>query len=315
MRLGVEDVLWTIDNGVAFSSGAVSSEGIYEILGKREEQRLLLNYDEARSLLQISKRQATSDMLPKLNSLYNCPPRDSIDRKKKSTKVTRPFVSLITASPIEWLVSAIAQEDVMGGFLNRFLLVSGESKEPIPFAQLPDEAEWKDFIRELRDIIVGYAERQKSEMSWSDEAKALFEEFYISWHPRQRSLPGETAALTNRIPDHVVKIAMLLSGLAGETQITAESTAIAIEIGRYLEEMAYVLFGDIGMTKQGRVERMIINRLENSGGAIGFRDLRLAIGGKVDTESFNRAITSLEKAGVIKIVFVQGRKMVLLIGG
>lgn len=273
MRLGVEDVLWRIDRSVAFSSGAVSSEGIYEILGKREEQRLLLNYDEARSLLQISKRQTTSDMLPKLNSLYNCPPSESIDRKKKSTKVTRPFVSLMTASPIEWLVGAIAQEDVMGGFLNRFLLVSGESKEPIPFAQLPNKAEWENFIQELRDIIVGYT--QISEMSWSDEAKALFEEFYTSWHPRQRSLPAETAALTNRIPDHVVKIAMLLSGLAGKPQITAEATAIAIKVGRYLEEMACLLFGDIGLTRQGRVERIIINRLQNNRGAMGFRNLVL----------------------------------------
>jgi hypothetical protein len=313
MRLGVEDVLLRIDKEIAFSSGAVSSEGIYKILGKRDEQRLLLNYDEARSLLQISKRQATSDMLPKLNSLYNCPPSDSIDRKKGSTKVTQPFVSLITASPIEWLVSAIAQDDIMGGVLNRFLLVSGETKEPIPFAQLPNPNAWESFIRELHGTITRYIQNQSSEMAWSDEAKSLFEEFYVPWHQRQRALAGDIAALTNRIPDHIVKIAMLLSALSGETHLTTEAIAIAIQLGRYLEKIAHILFSDFGLSRQGKAEQIIITRLERKNGAMGYRDLRIAIGSKMDTETFNKAIKNLEIAGVIRVPQIEHKRMVILV--
>jgi hypothetical protein len=316
MRFGIEHVLYRIDDQVAYSSGAVSSEGIYEILGKREEQRLLLNYDEARSLLQISRRQVTSDMIPRLNSLFNCPPGDSIDRRKESTLVTRPFVSLITASPVEWLLSAIEVGDVMGGFINRFLIVSGEAKQAIPFARMPSESEWKSFTDELMHVISPYIEGEPIEITWSDEAKIVYEDFYFDWHKNQQSLPGETASLSNRIPDHIIKIAMAISALDGQRCITLDAIAAAVTIGKYLEQLVHILFGDVGLSRQGRVERMIITRLQNKKGMMPFRDLRHAIGGKVETEPFNRAIGALEKAGVIKITPPQPPipKMIVLVG-
>lgn len=79
--------------------------------------------------------------------------------------------------------------------------------------------------------------------------------------------------MTNRIPDHVVKIGMVYSVLAGEDQIIPDTIATAIQIGEYLETTASRLFSDTGLSKQARVERMIIARLRAQGGMVGLREL------------------------------------------
>ena len=58
---------------------------------------------------------------------------------------------------------------------------------------------------------------------------------------------------------------------------------------------------------------MIIARLRAHGGMMGLRELQQAIGGKTDAESFNRAITNLEKAEQIKVTSSKP-KVVVYIG-
>ena len=78
-------------------SGVASVEGIYEALAECDGTKALIFNDEFRSLLAVGKRQSTQNILPRLNSLYNCPSRDSIDRVKDSTTIIDPFVAMIGA--------------------------------------------------------------------------------------------------------------------------------------------------------------------------------------------------------------------------
>ena len=296
----------------------MSSEGIYQRLVGREGTRLLITADEFKALLQISKRQATSDIIPKLCTLFNCPDVDSIDRRQDPITVIRPFVSLITGSPLGWLDGAFGRGEVLGGFLNRFLFLAGSGKAPLAFPEPPDPAEWDAFMKELDEAIKRWEANPRA-MEWSEEARELYKIFYGSWHERQKSLPDEISALTNRIPDHIVKIAIVYSALNTSEEITAESIAIAIAVGRYLEEITQSLFGDVTLSEKGRVEHMIITRLRSKGGMMEFRGLRQSLGSKVETIDFNMVMSNLEKAEVIKIVSPKAltglsKKAVILIG-
>ena len=84
--------------------------------------------------------------------------------------------------------------------------------------------------------------------------------------------------------------------------MTDNAIATAIKIGGYLERTALTIFGDAGVSNQGRIEQMIVTRLENNGRAMGLRQLRLSIGGKADTAQFNQALSNLDKADMIRIV-------------
>jgi hypothetical protein len=127
-------------------------------------------------------------------------------------------------------------------------------------------------------------------MGWSAGARTIYETFYHAWHERQRSRPEMTAAITNRISDHILKIGMVYSAHDGRSEITDDAIATAIKIGDYLERIAIGIFGETSSSVQGRIEHMIISRLERNKNMMGLRELRLAIGGKTDTTQFNQAL-------------------------
>jgi Protein of unknown function (DUF3987) len=197
------------------------------------------------------------------------------------------------------LTSAISDGEIMGGFVNRFLCVDGISTKDIPFTPQPSPDASRHFIEQLNKVIDLCS--SPVEMNWSAGAQTLFEEFYCAWRERQRSRSGETAAITNRITDHVVKIGMVYSVSEEQTEMTDDAIARAIQIGEYLERTAVTVFGDTGLSKQGRVEQMIINRLKANGGMMEYRELQRALGSKADGESFIKTIRTLQLAEQIKV--------------
>jgi len=84
------------------------------------------------------------------------------------------------------------------------------------------------------------------------------------------------------------------------TQITEDAIPTAIKIGDYLERTAIGIFGDTSSSIQGRIEHMIVTRLERNKNMMGIRELRLAIGGKADTAQFNQAPLNLDNAEIIR---------------
>ena len=301
LNFGRRELLKKIENDIVVVTGALSSEGIYAKLAAKDDTRLLLYCDEMRSFLKIANRQATSDIIPRLNSLFGCPDDDDLTRRHDSIRAIRPFVSFIAGTPKEWLTDAIGTGEIMGGFVNRFLLVSGVIEKSIAFPESPDKDAAKRLLGQLTQIIDRCA-TEPVEMTWSNEARTIYEKFYNAWHERQRSRPDSTAAITNRISDHIVKIGMVYSIQEGHTEMTDSAIATAIKIGEYLERTALTIFGDTGVSNQGRIEHMIVTRLENNSRTMGLRELRLSIGGKADTNQFNQALSSLERADMIRIV-------------
>jgi hypothetical protein len=300
LNFGRRELLNKIQNDIVVVTGALSSEGIYEKLVKTDT-RLLLYCDEMRSFLKIANRQATSDIIPRLNSLFGCPDDDDLTRRHDSITAIRPFVSFIAGTPKEWLTDAIGTGEIMGGFVNRFLLVAGVIEKSIAFPEPPNKDAAKRLLGKLNQIIDQCA-NEPVEMTWSGEARTIYERFYNTWHHRQRSRPDSTAAITNRISDHIVKIGMVYSIQGGHTEMTDDAIATAIKIGDYLERTAIAIFGDTSMSVQGRIEHMIVTRLENNNNTMALRDLRLAIGGKADTTQFNQALLNLDKADIIRVV-------------
>jgi hypothetical protein len=300
LRFG-EVLFEKIGHDIQILPGVVSSEGIYQKLAENEGTRLLIAADEFRGLMEIARRQSTRDLIPKLNSLYNCPKFDGINRRKEPVAVIRPFTSLITASPLAWIHESIAAGHVTGGFLNRFLFIEGEEKRPIPFPESPSDANWNCLISQLQPVIKSWQDKP-GPMGWSLEARELYEKFYSPWKIRQKSLADNISDLTNRIPDHVLKIAIVYSALERRTTISPVALAIAIAIGGYLEKMTQRLFGSLSLTRIGKVEKLICDRLQVKRGIMVLRDLRQSFGSRVETEDFNRAILSLERAEIITVI-------------
>src|SRR6185437_9891876 len=95
-------------------SGVASTEAIYEALAARDGTKGLIYADEFRTLLAVGKRQGTANLLPELNTLYTCPTRKEINRRKESTTIVEPFLSLISATPRAYVDDLLSDIDIRG---------------------------------------------------------------------------------------------------------------------------------------------------------------------------------------------------------
>jgi hypothetical protein len=278
--------------------GVVSSEGIYEALSAGDETKGLIYADEFRAFLSVAKRKGTQDIIPRLNSLYYCPARASIDRVKDSTEIIRPFLSMVTSTPQAYIDDLLTDLEITGGFLNRFLIISGEEQPPKPIVKSPSIAAWKSIADELQ-VIRGH---EYGNLEFSHSAAELWTDFYTQWKTERRTWNAKPANLSARIFEHVLKIAVAYSVLAGEREISARSLGIAIEIGGWLQANTLKLFADTGIDQFGKCERAIIDVLKRAkDGVMWRRDLQQMMSKKgFNGELFNRAIRALETNGIVE---------------
>ena len=254
--------------------GIVSTEGLLEALAKKDETSALGYADEFRSILSVARRKGTQDIIPRLQSLHSCPYQDTVTRKEKSTTAVKPFLSFITATPQAFVEDLLGELEVTGGFLNRFLIVTGEVQDPKPMVKPPSEEEWQSIVRplcQIRDQII----ENPHHMEFDAEAEQLWIDFYTQWRTNRKHSNPRTADLSARTFEHVLKIALVYSVLAGEQMITPKALAIAIALGGWLERNALTIFGDTGLDRRTKAQNAIIRRLKKAkDGRMYVRDLQ-----------------------------------------
>jgi len=294
------ELLKYIGEDVEILTGIVSTEGLFERLAKREDTRGLGYVDELRSLLSVGRRKGTQDLLPKLNSLYSCPARETIDRREKVTTVVRPFFSIAAATAQEYVEDLFGNLEVVGGVLNRFLVISGPEQEPKPNVRPPSEEAWEKLAAPLREIRDRF-DSDPGERDFSSEAHELWNDFYVQWRMGRKQWSSRAANLTARTHEHIQKIALVYSALANESEISARSLATAIAVGGWLEKTTLRLFGDVGMDRQSKAQKVIVERLKKHDRPMFVRDLQRAVSARIPGRDFRDAIRILDDNDQVQV--------------
>src|SRR5262249_28598229 len=155
-----------------------------------------------------------------LNSLYYCPQQSTVDRVKNPTLAVRPFLSMITATPQEYVEDILGELEIAGGFLNRCLIVSGEEQPPKSVVVTPDDSAWTSLAMKLctacENVSTGHIE-------FDAKALSLWNEFYVAWKNERRAMKVKNAQLTARVFEHILKIAIVYTVLAGEMAINEQT--------------------------------------------------------------------------------------------
>jgi Protein of unknown function (DUF3987) len=295
-----EELLQRVGADVQIIKGIVSTEGLLEALAQKEETRALGYADEFRSLLSVAKRKGTQDIIPRLQSLHSCPYQDTITRREESTTAVKPFLSFITATPQAFVDDLLGELEITGGFLNRFLIITGEVQEPKPRVQPPSEAAWESIVRPLREIHERMV-ANPHHMEFNLEAEQLWDCFYTEWRTKRKTCNPRTADLSARTFEHVLKMAVVYSVLAGEQTINPRSLATAIAIGEWLEGNTLALFADTGLDRRTKAQNAIIRRLKMQKRPMFVRDLQRGLSVKVTGSDFRDAIKVLIDNDQIKV--------------
>lgn len=290
--------LWSLlGRDVRIATGILSAEGIYDRLKETEGTRLLIYEDELRTLLAAAARPGTRNLLGELCKLYRCPRETGLTRRE-STKVVKPFVSLIGATTPKWISTGLEEEAVFGGFFNRCLVITGEPKPYIAHPEPPAREALEAFAGRLKELTDRLREGPR-QMRFDAEAHARWTEWYVAWRERRNSWPDAHQVLTRRTEDHIRKVALVYACLGGRAEIALEDLERAIVIGEHCETLTLRLFGGITLPRSTHLQERILSLIPPEG--LPRRDLQQRIGGNYGREEFAKALAILEELGEVEI--------------
>jgi hypothetical protein len=262
--------------------GIVSSEGLIEALAVRESTKAIVFADEFRALLAVARRKGTQDLLPRLNSLHGCPEQVSVDRVKNPTTAVNPFLSIVAATPQEYVDDILSDLEITGGFLNRFMIVTGKEQDDKPLVSMPDRDAWDTTVMHMEaSLSNALTLMPNGHIGMDPAAEKDWKEYYLNLKKERRAMALKDAQLTARIFQHVMKIAMVYSVLDGRPVITKSALSIAIGVGDWLRSNTTGLFATTGRDHLGKCEYLILDLLLRAQKRRMYRrDLQIALGSR-----------------------------------
>jgi hypothetical protein len=197
--------------------------------------------------------------LPKLNSLYYGE-TTSVDRRKDPAIAARGQSVLLDdgRTPLDYMDDLVGDRDVAGGFFNRFITICGTPRKTKSRPRKLSSDIWSEFRKPLTDLTLLNAR----ELDFELEAYGLWAKWFDQWSLDHGKLPQREQLLTERIPKHALKIALVYSIIEGKRAIDVRPLAISIKICGWLESNTRKIFQDVRLDRRSKAESVIIRRLK-----------------------------------------------------
>lgn len=285
--------------------GIRSYEGLLDELAGERKIRLI-QLGELLSLLAKAKQNSLGNIIPALAELYDSPDLLNPPVHQKDVKPAKePFLSIMAGTTQAWLQKALTETDIYGGFANRWCYFYGLPKDPMPNPPKVDPDKRNELVRELNQIRSWAEDVPKGEITISDEANALFEEYYREYYRRCQQ-PGLIPTLIVRIQDFVWKIALLYAADTLSENISADHLEAAIAVGNYLEASVTEVFASFGMSGGKAKENKLLDFLRTEGEPVPEREVyrRLSMSAK----ELENLVIPLVKIGLVKNSYVKTEK-------
>ena len=277
--------------------GIRSYDGLLDELSGERKVRLI-QLGELLSLLAKARQDSLGNIIPALNELYDCPERVNPPVHQKSAADCRePFTSIMAGTTKAWLQKALTERDIYGGFANRWLYFYGLPKDPMPNPPKVDQGKRNKLVQELNQIRNWAEAVPNGEITISNEAGALFEEYYRDYYRRCQQ-EGLIPTLIVRIQDFIWKIALLYAADTMSEAISVDYLEAAIAVGKYLEASVAEVFASFGTSNGKAQETKLLEFLRTEGGPIPEREVYRRL--KVSAKELDSLVTPLMKIGVIK---------------
>ncbi len=252
--------------------GLRSYEGLLDELAGERKVRLI-QLGELLSLLAKAKQNSLGNIIPALTELYDMKNVVNPPVHQKDVKPARePFLSILAGTTQEWLQKALTERDIYGGFANRWLYFHGLPKDPMPNPPKVDLDKHNKLVHELNQIRNWADDVPDGEITTSNEANTLFEDYYRDYYWRCQQ-PGLIPTLIVRIQDFIWKIALLYAADTMSETISRDHLEAAIAVGNYLEASVTDVFANFGESKGKQAERRVIDYLKGLGRPIPYRDV------------------------------------------
>ena len=285
--------------------GLRSFEGLLdELAGERKVRLIMLG--ELLSLFAKASQSSLSNIIPGLTEFYDM--KDIVNppvHQKDVKPAQEPFLSIMAGTTQDWLQKALTERDIYGGFANRWLYFYGLPKEPMPNPPKVDQEKRNKLVKDLNQLRDWTDSVPNGEITISNEANALFEDYYREYYRRCQQ-PGLIPTLIVRIQDFIWKIALLYAIDTMSEVISKEHLEAAIAVGKYLESSVAEVFAGFGTSNGKAQETRLLDFLKAEGGPVQERDVYRRL--KVSAKELESLVMPLMKIGVIKNSYVNTDK-------
>lgn len=213
--------------------------------------------------------------------------------------LNKPTINLLGGTTPEWLVSAIPQSAVSGGFTRRVNFVYAKEKsQKIAWPSINHSSVYQNLIDDLR-----YISTLTGEIKFDAQAAKVYEKYYMSTECDITEWDDEaTAAYKTTKAIHSIKLAMCLSVAEGDTlRITERHFQDAIKATTEVESTISLVFRAVGESDLAVASDRVLRFIEVKGLA-SRSDILRANWRHISNNDLDVILATLMQAGIINEV-------------
>jgi len=185
--------------------------------------------------------------------------------------------------------------EAFNGLANRFLWCAAKRSKALPFGGEPlDDSTAADLVARIRAVSAKFDSPWGGGLSAS--GKRAWEPAY---HRLTQDRPGLLGAVTSRAEAHCLRLAMLYSALDGNRYIDAEHVEAALEVWRYCDESAALLFSRAQSTGNPMASRILAALKASPSGLTRTDIMRGVFQNNAKAGDIDRALDLLINAGSV----------------
>ena len=281
-----EDLLKRIPNQNLILAKEYSYEKFIEEMSFQSVGVFVAN--EFKTFMEVISKEYNSGMQSLLTDLYDC--GEGYKRKTKGggeLEIKEPFINILSASTMDWLVASVKDADMAGGFLPRFLIVHAKDRgKSMPFQPPADQKKRQALI----DMLT-MACKLKGEVKFSAEAKKEYEIWYWRFENECLKRKSLLSPFYARLTDYAKKFSMIVNverrimegsigenwssqdflGVPGEIELSPGGLITPGDVSRacmlaesFAEEITAVVENDIVFDKREIAKRRVEKFIKNA---------------------------------------------------
>lgn len=244
----------------------------------------------------LGRQRYNEGLITMILRLLDCPDHLKVRTLARGEEdVYNVALTWLGGSTLSLLSESTPDEVTSGGFLNRFVLVVENETERC----YPEPIKGS---KELENRLLSTMRRvheAEGEMVFSTAAKQFYDQWYRDRSKQLRSNADDiTAEVTQRLPDHLIRTAMLIHLAQCYTlTICEECMKSALALMQYTERATPQMVTALNTSASAQDTDYVEGILIRLGGAADHSKALRRASNKMDAARFKRAITTLTEAG------------------
>lgn len=281
----------------------ITPEGLIDQLGDGDKADGLLYMGEIASSL--TKAKYMQAMIPVLTRLWDCPPVYASGASTKSTRTLYDVaLSCLGCTTETWLIKSVPSDAMTAGFTARVIQIyQADTTRRFPNPPPVDTTLEESLIERLGDT-----EFIQGDVRLTDKANKVYVDRY---NEILDTIPGDEqlAPFHARVPQHIMRIAMLLRIAENNMQDRTDKDSIRIDLSHFEQAdaiMHWVLkylpkvYMPLGTTLTGEETQRILQLVDASGGRITRPRLIRLMKSRLTAKQLDERLNSLIEAEEIK---------------